>query len=807
MSSLGSAATWTGQKIGAALQWGIDKLVSYTKWAALAGAAFATWQIKKGVDWNAQLETMTVRLAALYKSQALANREVARFYQLAHGTPFNVSEIAEATRAMREFGIGSTQWLKTAMDTAAATGKSLGEVTHAMSEFAAGREMFAVREFMGMGINVRAMPGLKWTPQGELKNSGPEANAALQAGLAGKFGGTTDRLAATFSGQWKILMENIDRARGKVTEGLFGALRGVLERLNAQWDAIWNNPRVQRILQAVGGALADAVEYARRLAAKFQSAFDKGGLGAGLKAVWDDLWPKVKPEAEAFIGWFAKTLYEALKAALSAAWHGTTFGEKAGIIGGLAGYWAVSHPTAAWGVGKGIYRAGRAVLPYAGAAVRGIGGMVGTAGTAVNLGSGATGMMGGTGALGWLGGQGAIGAGAAQFIATAALPIAIAVAAGLVGRWAIGRIAENYSGNVDRRIQNDTTVDWNRRYHHARDEMSEQRMVESQTNMRSVLEGAAAAWRELLDIQERMTSRLQLALDEMRTDAEAMLAKFRTPEQNAAALRDRAWPFQRAQEKSLDAYSAAAQDIAAGRGDQVENYNRLNAAQQAFLSALAQEHRLQIQIFDVEEQRAEKMREQVRSVEELNNADRTRLLGLQAQFKGKSSSEDIGRVFESLTPEAQRLSRFALSPDQKAMLDQYMAQKFGWKVETQGETLKRAQGMEAGFAVRAGMVGAPTNEEVAGSREQIVENAKKQLEVQAHVKVTSDEVRMVIALDSTDKANAAVKALMDKHLNEMKLAVDKALREAAPEIRKAATEAAIKAVHQQNYNAESGVTP
>jgi hypothetical protein len=66
---------------------------------------------------------------------------------------------------------------------------------------------------------------------------------------------------------------------------------------------------------------------------------------------------------------------------------------------------------------------------------------------------------------------------------------------------------------------------------------------------------------------------------------------------------------------------------------------------------------------------------------------------------------------------------------------------------------------------------------------------------------------MVIALDSTDKANAAVKALMDKHLNEMKLAVDKALREAAPEIRKAATEAAIKAVHQQNYNAESGVTP
>ena len=751
--------------------------------AALAGAALAGWNIKKGLDWNAALETMTVRLGVLYKSQALANQEIGRFREVGRGV-FSMPEIAEAARSMREFGVGSTAWLKTVADTAAITGKSIGEVGHAVSEFAAGRESFALREFMGMGINVRAMPGLKWNPQGELANSGPQANAALQAGLTAHFGGGVEKLAGTFSGQWKILMENIDRARGKVTEGLFGALRGVLTRLNAQWDAIWNNPRVQRILQAVGGALADAVKYAEALAKKFQSGFDKGGLGAGLKAVWDDLWPHVREGATTFIKWFAEALLAALKAALKLGWSGTSFGDKAALVGGVAGYEALTHPGAAWTVGKtvgkGLYGAGRAVGSF-GADAASIGGS-------------------------WMAAQGGITAGAGSFIAAAALPIAIAVAAGLVGRWAIGRMADNYSGNVDRRIQNDTTASWNRQYHQARDDMFDQRMAEGQTKLRSILEGAAAAWRELLDVQERMTGRLQLTLDEMRVDGEAMLAKFRTPEQNAAALHARQQPFQKSEEDAQNGATAVWSDINAGRGDQAENYRKLDALHQAYLNALSQEHRLQIQIFDVEEQRAEKMREQVHSVEEMNNADRTRLLGLQAQFKGKASADEIGRVFESLTPEAQKLSKFALTPDQKGSLDQYMAQKFGWNVETPAGALKRAQGMESGFASRAGDFAVPNDEDVANSRGQILKNAQKEIEVAAHVKVTSDEVRMVIALDSTDKANAAVSALMAKHLDEMKLAVDKALRDAAPEIRKAATEAAIAAIRQGYQHAESGTT-
>ena len=705
LKAFGEAGVWAGNKINSMLSFGIEKLIHYGKYVVAAGAAFATWQIKKGVDWNAQLETMSVRLGVLYKSTALANQEIQRFRSISKGSPFNVSEIADAARAMREFGIGSTQWIKTAADMAAVTGKSIGEVAHAMSEFAAGREEFAIREFMGMGVSVRAMPGLKWNATGQLANSGPGANAALQAGLAEKFGGGVEALRGTFSGQWKELMENFDRARGQVTEQLFGALKKVLEQLNANWDRIWNNPRVQSVLKAVGGALADAVKYAERLAEKFGSAFDKGGLGAGLKAV------------------------------------SSLYGLGGAAVGGI----------------------GRAA-----------GGIIGTAGTRLPYAlEGAAGgwnyMAGGSGALGWLGAQGALGAGAAQFLSAAAVPLAIAVAAGLVGRWAIGQIAQNHADRVDQRIQNDPAAFVNRTYHHMADDFGAQAMADEQSKLREVLEGAAVAWRELLDVQERMRTRLQETLDEMRVDGEALLSKFRTPEQQFDALRGRAMPFQFAQEKALDAFGAATQDITAGRGDQVENYNRLHAAQQTYLNALSQEHKLQIQIFEVEEQRQEKMREQVRSIEELTNADRTRLLGLKEQFKVAQTPEQIARLFESLTPEAQRLSKLARTPEQEAMLQQYLAGRMDWKIESQADALKTRQGMEAGFAERAGMVGAPTDADVAKSGEQIVRNAQQRLDVEAHVKITSDDVHLVISEDARGKGVAAI--------------------------------------HSQSYHAESGVAP
>lgn len=401
-----------------------------------------------------------------------------------------------------------------------------------------------------------------------------------------------------------------------------------------------------------------------------------------------------------------------------------------------------------------------------------------------------------------MGSAGAVGAaGAAAIGGAIALAVGTALAGFLAGKYVSDKLdlgggtrKQEASGNAAwiQGIQSRFMADRAR---------AEEALAGAQSKLTAALSAGSAAWANLIDLQERLRGRLQTTLDTMRADGEAMLAKFRTPEQNERALNNKIFDLVKAEGAAYSGYSSTKSDYKANPSEQ--NKERLMGYQQQYLAALEQEHRLNIQLFDLEGQRAEKMRDQVHSIEDLTNADRTRLLGLKEQFKNAATPEQIGRTFESLTPEAQKLSKLALTPDQQKKLDEYMGGKFGRNAQTPTVNGFTPEESEADFADRANKVGSLSGQEVDQAHQSILKNTRQQLEVAAHVKVTSDDIKLVISADSTDKANDAIKALLDKHAAAMKRAIEDSLKDITPQM----MSRMVKEAESQYWNSESGLTP
>ncbi|HRU04956.1 MAG TPA: hypothetical protein P5137_04170 [Candidatus Brocadiia bacterium] len=207
LGGLGTAAAAVGGKLNHALGLAVGRLVSLAKWLALAGAAFAGWQIGQGIRLNQQLEQSNVALTVLLRSQARANLLQRETLSFAARTPFRYEELDETVRMLEAFNMESSSWLSTVGDLAAGVGRPIQEVARALAYLSTGRTGEAAESLARMGVNLRAIRGLQWGGQGELLTPKDEAMRVVKGFLDERYGGMMERQSKTFAGAASTMME------------------------------------------------------------------------------------------------------------------------------------------------------------------------------------------------------------------------------------------------------------------------------------------------------------------------------------------------------------------------------------------------------------------------------------------------------------------------------------------------------------------------------------------------------------------------------------------------------------------------
>jgi len=433
VSGVGTAAAAAGNKLNHWLGIGVSRLISLAKWAGLAAVGFAAWQIGKGIRFNEQIEQVGVGLAVMYRSQARANEEMKRTLEFSARTPFRFEELAETTRQLEAFGLAASEWRETAGNLAAATGRPIQEVAHALGYLASGRAGEAVQSLARMGVNLRAVRGIRFESGGAMATSGAEALRMLQAHVSERYGGMMERQARTFGGAVSTMLDNLAMLRAEIAKPLFERLRDKLNALNAVWEKFVQTARVQAFVRGLQSALTGAWAWLERLMARFDAALGRtGSLRAAIVEVARaDVFPALRKGAVAF----ARLLGELIKEALVAAWKGFLgmSGAAIGAVGALAGLMMIPKVKAAGEFGGWL------------AALTDLKGLLGRTGEWKRAyGVGAAGVRviqrheGGAGMLGWMAGlAGPTATAAMKSFMVALVPVAVAATIAYMGARAI----------------------------------------------------------------------------------------------------------------------------------------------------------------------------------------------------------------------------------------------------------------------------------------------------------------------------------------------------------------------------------
>ena len=771
--------------------------MSTAKWAALAGVAFAGWQIKQAIEFNATLEQTNMGLTVMYRSAARAAIQMDRLLAFSARTPFRFAEIAETSRHMEAFGLDTNYWMQTVGDTAAAVNRSIYDVSHALGYLSTGRSGEAVESLARMGIALRNMPNLKFAPTtGQMITPPAEALEIIKAELDRRYGGMMKRQAYTFTGAKSTLLDNIAITRGQMIEKLFTGIRDRMVEINARWKEMTESPRVARMIAGIQNGLGRALEYGDKLARTFTSAFDKGGsLGDGLKAVLKSVWSDAKPYAEQFIAWLAATLAQAFKVALKAVWESDPSAKLA--LGGMGALMLAPTAMRLVSAAPAIGRVGAGALGLGaaggGALLRGAGGLIGHAGTKLPMAlETATGGFSyaapgtGAGLLGGLSGMGGIGMILAKAIPPVAIAAAVAWVAGKIGQYFITKASANQIRNLEdqrawigletRLVQGQKT------------EYRERKTFEVQNQLRNVLQGAAAAWSELLDIQEKMVNAFHKVSETLAEIAASGLERMMTDADTAGVLSSQATAAGRQRADAAAKMRQADMELEFGIISPVEAAKKRADAQGEYIRALEEETRLKDKLLAMDEQANAKMRdankEFAKRLGRMSDLDRGEALAIR-KFLGSAEGADFNAKFGALSGKEQRL--VSDMPDIQERAGKFLedrARAAGVEapfknVPTYEEDLARRNRVMARQQDLRGPAAAYPESEMAAKRSRIEEDAaKKALEFK--VKITADEIHLVISKDDTADAAKTVQKVLDDHAAEMSKVVEEAIRGMAP---------------------------
>ena len=230
--------------------------------AALAGVTTAlTFAVKAAMEdelAQTKLAQTLENTVGATKAQIEATEDMISAMSRATGTADDELRPAFAALVLGSKDVGeATKALSIAQDVATSTGKSLAEVSEAMSK--------------GFGGNMKGLQALSPELKSMIKE-GATLDTVMSI-LADNFGGATARAADTAAGKFKIMKNSISETKESIGAALLPAVAAVLPYLQRMADWAQNNPKVFLIVAGTIAAVAASI-----MAVNFAMALNPFGL-------------------------------------------------------------------------------------------------------------------------------------------------------------------------------------------------------------------------------------------------------------------------------------------------------------------------------------------------------------------------------------------------------------------------------------------------------------------------------------------------------------------------------------------------
>jgi hypothetical protein len=292
-----------GARIGNALNSIRQKLTSLP--ALLASSAIALSfgaAIKKGIEFNATVESLTMQFEVMTRSATRARNIMKDLVSFAASTPFEMNEVASTAKSLMAFGLTGNEWLRRVGDAAAAANQPITEMAAVFGKIASGSFGEAFMRLAETGIATRKMlegQGLKFDKGGSYVGTIDKALSAISSIVDTRFGGMMDKMSQTWQGKISTLKDNMGMVLGVATGRLFDSLKPRLDRLDKILQRIVSGGAAaalgERLSRPIIAVLDTALKWLsdpEKLFGKFFEWGDRVGLvfttiWAGIKWVWN----------------------------------------------------------------------------------------------------------------------------------------------------------------------------------------------------------------------------------------------------------------------------------------------------------------------------------------------------------------------------------------------------------------------------------------------------------------------------------------------------------------------------------------
>ncbi len=228
-----------------------------------AAAIGGLFEVGKGfLMANANAEQYRMQLETVTGSQEKANALFKDLQAFAASTPFEFPELVNASIQLESFGMNTKDWIGTIGDTAAATGKSLDQVTQAVLDASTGeyerlKELGIKASVEGDKLKLRYMENGKEIVEVVDKNNQEIILSTVQGIWNRKYEGAMEKQSKTFLGQWSTLKDNISLLMQEATKPLFELSKRGLDFANKLFGAFGKNRAAG---MSVGMALFAAIQ-------------------------------------------------------------------------------------------------------------------------------------------------------------------------------------------------------------------------------------------------------------------------------------------------------------------------------------------------------------------------------------------------------------------------------------------------------------------------------------------------------------------------------------------------------------------
>jgi hypothetical protein len=256
--------------------------------SALSGIGSA---FTKSIDAAAQMETLKTAFIPLLGSADAAQNRIEELAKFAASTPFELPEIAKASRTLETLTRGALatgDGLRLVGDIAAGTNQPFEEVATTIGRLYDGLQSGRpVGEAMQRLQELGAVSGETRTQIEELSKAGKNTEAWLVAEEAlNRFNGSMQLQSGTWTGLLSTLSDNITNAYAKFGEPIIDKLKPYLQGIIASVEILTEKAG------QLGKSFAENFIASEKSVNSFQTALNAistGQLGAGFSLFWDTL--------------------------------------------------------------------------------------------------------------------------------------------------------------------------------------------------------------------------------------------------------------------------------------------------------------------------------------------------------------------------------------------------------------------------------------------------------------------------------------------------------------------------------------